>query len=198
MTKDSIAVINDHEYKYRWDRESKKMLYRGPVGNAPLLSQDQFRTAVLNQQQQKEFQFYMDVAETLDGKVKSYDVKKSRELEFYDSVEKFIGTDHSSRIVEIDDIKDKQLQMLDPEGGPLDKQEPWVSKVTIIQTKFNEPPGGKNDFIKVDLFSFSQGIGQFEVVFEMKRKGRETSKKFVERMMSEATEKVRSNFPDIY
>jgi hypothetical protein len=43
MSKDSIAVINGHEYKYRWNSESKEMDYLGPVGDAPPLTQEEFK-----------------------------------------------------------------------------------------------------------------------------------------------------------
>jgi hypothetical protein len=47
MSKDSIAVINGHEYKYRWNSESKEMDYLGPVGDSPPLSESLFREAML-------------------------------------------------------------------------------------------------------------------------------------------------------
>jgi hypothetical protein len=44
MSKDSIAVINGHEYKYRYNPETKLMDYLGPVGeDAPPLSEAKFR-----------------------------------------------------------------------------------------------------------------------------------------------------------
>jgi hypothetical protein len=43
MSKDSIAVINGHEYKYRWNGETKEMDYLGPVGDSPSLTETQFR-----------------------------------------------------------------------------------------------------------------------------------------------------------
>jgi hypothetical protein len=47
MTKDTIAVINGHEYKYRYNPESKQMDYLGPVGeDAPPLSEEQFRVEI--------------------------------------------------------------------------------------------------------------------------------------------------------
>jgi hypothetical protein len=46
MTKDSIALINGHEYKYRYNKETKEMDYLGPVGDAPSLSQSVFHRAV--------------------------------------------------------------------------------------------------------------------------------------------------------
>jgi hypothetical protein len=46
MSKDSIALINGHEYKYRWNPNSKQMDYLGPVGNAPTLSEEQFKIAM--------------------------------------------------------------------------------------------------------------------------------------------------------
>jgi hypothetical protein len=49
MTKDSIAVINGHEYKYRYNPESKQMDYLGPVGDAPTITQEQFRKTVKGQ-----------------------------------------------------------------------------------------------------------------------------------------------------
>jgi hypothetical protein len=46
MSKDSIAVINDHEYKYRYNPDTKQMDYRGPVGDAPPLTQEEFMRMV--------------------------------------------------------------------------------------------------------------------------------------------------------
>jgi hypothetical protein len=46
MSKDSIAVINGHEYKYKYNPESKQMDYLGPVGDAPPLTQERFREAM--------------------------------------------------------------------------------------------------------------------------------------------------------
>jgi hypothetical protein len=48
MSKDSIAVINGHEYKYRYNPETKGMDYLGPVGDAPPLSQEEFQRLLLN------------------------------------------------------------------------------------------------------------------------------------------------------
>jgi hypothetical protein len=42
MSKDSIALINGHEYKYRYNPETKGMDYLGPVGEAPALTQEEF------------------------------------------------------------------------------------------------------------------------------------------------------------
>jgi hypothetical protein len=42
MSKDSIALINGHEYKYRWNKESQQMDYLGPVGSSPALSREEF------------------------------------------------------------------------------------------------------------------------------------------------------------
>jgi hypothetical protein len=46
MSKDSIAVINGHEYKYRYNPETKSMDYLGPVGDAPPLTQEEFRMVI--------------------------------------------------------------------------------------------------------------------------------------------------------
>jgi hypothetical protein len=46
MTKDSIALINGHEYKYRYNPDSRVMDYLGPVGDGPRLTEDQFREAM--------------------------------------------------------------------------------------------------------------------------------------------------------
>jgi hypothetical protein len=43
MPKDSIAVINGNEYKYRYNPETKLMDYRGPVGDSPPLTEAKFR-----------------------------------------------------------------------------------------------------------------------------------------------------------
>jgi hypothetical protein len=50
MSKDSIAVINGHEYKYRYNSDTKLMDYLGPVGDAPALTQEQFREAIKREQ----------------------------------------------------------------------------------------------------------------------------------------------------
>jgi hypothetical protein len=42
----SVAVINGFEYKYRWLPGQKKMEYLGPVGDAPSLTQEQFKEAI--------------------------------------------------------------------------------------------------------------------------------------------------------
>jgi hypothetical protein len=47
MTKESIATINGHDYRYRYNQETKLMDYLGPVGDAPSLSQEQFRKAMV-------------------------------------------------------------------------------------------------------------------------------------------------------
>jgi hypothetical protein len=44
--KESIAIINGHEYKYRWNPDAKEMDYLGPVGEAPSLSEIQFKEAL--------------------------------------------------------------------------------------------------------------------------------------------------------
>jgi hypothetical protein len=49
LVKDSIARISGHEYRYRWNPDSKTMDYLGPVGDAPSLSEDQFREAMEGQ-----------------------------------------------------------------------------------------------------------------------------------------------------
>jgi hypothetical protein len=54
MSKDSIAVINGHEYKYRYNPETKGMDYLGPVGDAPPLSQEQFRELFQENNDRKE------------------------------------------------------------------------------------------------------------------------------------------------
>jgi hypothetical protein len=46
MSKDTIALINGHEYKYRWN--GSEMDYLGPVGDAPSLTESQFREAMEN------------------------------------------------------------------------------------------------------------------------------------------------------
>jgi hypothetical protein len=51
MTKESIALINGHEYKYRYNPETKLMDYLGPVGDAPPLTEVIFRKAMVRQVQ---------------------------------------------------------------------------------------------------------------------------------------------------
>jgi hypothetical protein len=46
MSKESIVLINGHEYRYQWNPQSKAMEYLGPVGNAPSISQEQFQSAM--------------------------------------------------------------------------------------------------------------------------------------------------------
>jgi hypothetical protein len=43
VSKESIAVINGHEYKYRWNSDIKEMDYLGPVGDSPTLSEEELR-----------------------------------------------------------------------------------------------------------------------------------------------------------
>jgi hypothetical protein len=47
MTKDSIALINGHEYKYKYNPDTKTMDYLGPVGDAPPLTEREFNLTVL-------------------------------------------------------------------------------------------------------------------------------------------------------
>jgi hypothetical protein len=42
MSKESIAVINGHEYKYRYNKDTGGMDYLGPLGEAPALTQEEF------------------------------------------------------------------------------------------------------------------------------------------------------------
>jgi hypothetical protein len=42
----TIAIIDGHEYKYRYNPETKLMDYLGPVGDAPLLTQEEFQERV--------------------------------------------------------------------------------------------------------------------------------------------------------
>jgi hypothetical protein len=55
MSKDSIALINGHEYKYRYNKESGGMDYLGPVGDAPAITQREFQRAMTMESDVKKF-----------------------------------------------------------------------------------------------------------------------------------------------
>jgi hypothetical protein len=59
MSKDSIAMINGHEYKYQYNPETKLMDYKGPVGDAPPLTQEQFQEE-MKRFSQREATFFFD------------------------------------------------------------------------------------------------------------------------------------------
>jgi hypothetical protein len=176
------------------------MDYLGPVGDAPQLSEERFRT-ILNQQQQKEFGFYEGVAEELGGRLDLYEVDKERGTEFLESIGKegeYVESDTFKKVIIIEDIKGQQLPLFDPEGDPLSKKEPWISKVTVLHSKFNTPPGIKQDYVVVSLSSRQQGLDEFEVQFEMKRKGRETVKNWVKRLKELASPKAQEVFGGVF
>jgi hypothetical protein len=43
MSKDSIALINGHEYFYKYNPDTKQMDYKGPKGDAPPITEGKFR-----------------------------------------------------------------------------------------------------------------------------------------------------------
>jgi hypothetical protein len=47
MSRDTIAVISGKEYRYRYNRDTKEMDYFGPVGEAPPITEEQFRMAMI-------------------------------------------------------------------------------------------------------------------------------------------------------
>jgi len=46
MGSETIVVIGGHQYRYEYDEISGKTLYRGPVGDAPELSEAEFLKAL--------------------------------------------------------------------------------------------------------------------------------------------------------
>jgi hypothetical protein len=66
MSKESIALINGHEYKYRYNPETKLMDYLGPVGEAPSLTQEQFRSAMEERKEKIHPPFYRATREETD------------------------------------------------------------------------------------------------------------------------------------
>jgi hypothetical protein len=50
MGKESVVEIGGHQYRYQYDEESGKTLYKGPVGTAPELGEAEFLKAVKQKQ----------------------------------------------------------------------------------------------------------------------------------------------------
>lgn len=52
---ESIVTINGYQYRYEYDKSSGKTVYKGPVGNAPALSEGQFLRVVKAQFKGQDF-----------------------------------------------------------------------------------------------------------------------------------------------
>jgi hypothetical protein len=50
---ESIVEINGHFYRYEYEPESGKTLYKGPVGDAPALTQAEFERTIIPSQEQE-------------------------------------------------------------------------------------------------------------------------------------------------
>ena len=72
---ETVVEIGGHHYRYEYDPESKNTLYRGPVGDAPALSEEEF-LAIFGGFKEQE-QYYHKFAEALGGKLTFYGDQRS-------------------------------------------------------------------------------------------------------------------------
>ena len=75
MGSDSIVEIGGHRYRYAYDPGSQQTLYRGPVGSAPALTEQEFLRLFDGFREQEKY--YHDFAEALGGKLTFYGDNRS-------------------------------------------------------------------------------------------------------------------------
>lgn len=203
--KESIVEIPEgsgNQYRYEYDPSSGKTLYRGPVGTAPALSEEEFAISILNQEQRKDFDFFNDVAKAFGAKMERYEFDKTRDIELEEPTKIWHEREFEARRVDVTGFQSFRLDVIDPEGGPHDLGEPYISQIRILQMKYKEPakrPTENNVLVK--LFSADLVDEEdpdypfFEVQLSMKRSGREKPVTFAKRLLERTGEAIRLNFP---
>jgi hypothetical protein len=60
MGKESVVTIGGHQYRYEYDGESGKTIYKGPVGSAPELGEAEFLSAVSESRKLEKFRNFVE------------------------------------------------------------------------------------------------------------------------------------------
>jgi len=194
--------INGHLYRYSYDPDTKQIIYDGPVGEGPALSEEEFGISILNQEQKKDFDFYNQVAKEFNAKMERYEFDKTRDIELEEPNKIWHEREYEARRVDVTDFQGFRLDVIDPEGGPRDHGEPFIEQIRILQMRYKEPSGRPTENnITVRLFSLDlvdktdPDWPYFEVQFDMKRRGREKPETFAKRLVENTGEQIRLKFP---